>query len=220
MAKQPSRGLGRVVQHDPRSWDYKAGTAALRTVHHRHYGKALDQGDVGSCTGNAMAQSLNTAPFHKRGAKLLTEADAVKLYSAATRLDGYPGTYPPDDTGSSGLAVMKAAVQRGLISGYAHTFSLEHLLGALVLAPGILGIDWFDSFDEPLPDGQCPIAPGATVRGGHEVCMTGLDVSEKRVWCVNSWGRWGLNGTGRFYFTWETLTELLARQGDATFARA
>jgi len=50
---------------------------------------------------------------------------------------------------------MKAAVKAGYIAGYAHTFSLNQLLGSLVLAPGILGINWYDSFDDPASDGQC-----------------------------------------------------------------
>ena len=33
------------------------------------------------------------------------EQFAVALYSDATKVDAYPGTYPPDDTGSSGLAI-------------------------------------------------------------------------------------------------------------------
>ena len=210
--------LGRHVHHDKRSRQYPADTAPLKTVMHTHYGLALDQGDLGSCTGNAMAQSLNTAPFHRPGQALLHEDQAVALYAKATQIDGYPGVYPPDDTGSSGLAVMKAAKAARMIAGYTHTFSLSHLLGSLVLKPGILGINWYDSFDQPLSTGECPLDSQAIVRGGHEVCMTGIDVAHKRVWCINSWGKWGFRGTGRFWFAWDTLSQLLSEQGDATFA--
>ena len=37
------------------------------------------------------------------------EGFAVKLYEDATVVDGYPGEYPPDDTGSSGLAICKVS---------------------------------------------------------------------------------------------------------------
>jgi hypothetical protein len=213
----PIRRLGRHVEHDPRSFAYFAGTAALQSIMHRHTGPVLDQGNLGSCTGNAVAQVLNTAPVHKPGQRLMKEGDAIMIYSLGTKLDGYPGTYPPDDTGSSGLAVMKAAKKLGLISGYSHTFSLDHLLGALVLKPGILGINWYDSFDEPATSGECPLPTGASIRGGHEVAMLGLDVKKRRVWCLNSWGRWGYRNTGRFFFSWATLSRLLREQGDATF---
>src|SRR4051812_41536406 len=87
----------------------------------------LDQGKLGSCTGNAGTGALGTQPFYDAvGKKVLpspddetdAEAFAVKLYEDATVLDGYPGTYPPDDTGSSGLAVCKVLKARGLITKY------------------------------------------------------------------------------------------------------
>src|SRR5262249_46003954 len=183
--------LGRHVEHDPHSWSFSAGTAAVKTVTHKRHSKAFDQGDLGSCTGNAMAGVLMTEPFWVRG-RTLTEDDAVALYKLATRLDNVRGKYPPDDTGSSGIGVMKAALRKKYITGSAHTFSLNHLLGSLSLRPGFLGINWYDSFDDPRPDGECRLTAGARIRGGHEVQLFGLDARKKRVWCYNSWGpTWG-----------------------------
>ena len=211
--------LGRHVEHDPRSRAFSAGTSAIVTVHHKRHGRAFDQGELGSCTGNSMAGALMTEPLWKKG-RLLTEKDAVKLYKAATKLDSIPGQYPPDDTGSSGLAVMKAAVKLGYIAGYAHTFSLEQLLGSLVRTPGILGINWYASFDDPRPNGECRLVSSSRIRGGHEVEMVGIDVKAKRVWCYNSWGaHWGGRRDGTFFFSWKTLERLLHEQGDATFPR-
>jgi hypothetical protein len=211
--------LGRHVEHDPQSRAFSAGTAAIESVRHRRHGDAFDQGDLGSCTGNAMAGVLMTEPFWIRGRKL-TEDDAVGLYKAATKLDRIRGKYPPDDTGSSGLAVMKAAVKAKYIAGYAHTFSLNQLLGSLTLRPGILGINWYDSFDGPRPDGECRFTGSAKVRGGHEVELFGIDAARKRVWCYNSWGpAWGGRKDGTFYFSWATLERLLGEDGDATFPR-
>jgi hypothetical protein len=211
--------LGRHVEHDPRSRAFSAGTAAIKSVRFQRHGDAFDQGNLGSCTGNAMAGVLMTDPLWVRGRKL-TETDAVALYKAATGLDGLPGKYPPDDTGSSGLGVMKAAVKAKYIAGYAHTFSLDQLLGSLVLSPGILGINWYDSFDAPRPDGECRLTSSAKVRGGHEVQLFGIDAARKRVWCYNSWGpTWGGRRDGSFYLSWATLGRLLGEQGDATFPR-
>ena len=217
--KEGAGRLGRHVEHDPRSRAYSAGTAAVETVRHKRHGRAFDQGDLGSCTGNAMVGALMTEPLWVRGRKL-TEVDAVALYKVATKLDGIPGKYPPTDTGSSGLAVMKAAVKAGYIAGYAHSFSLDQLLGSLVRTPGILGINWYSSFDSPAADGQCRLTPSAKIRGGHEVEMFGIDAKRERVWCYNSWGAtWGGLGNGTFYLTWKTLDRLLGERGDATFAR-
>ena len=60
--------------------------------------------------------------------------------------------------------MVKAAVKAKYIVGYAHSFSLEQLLGGLSVKPGILGINWYDSFDSPKPDGECPLAPSAKIR--------------------------------------------------------
>jgi hypothetical protein len=217
--KEGAGRLGRHVEHDPQSWAYSAGTAAIKTVTYKRHGKAFDQGALGSCTGNAMAGVLMTEPFWRSG-RTLTEADAVALYKAATRLDNVPGQYPPTDTGSSGLGVMKAAVKAKYIVGYAHTFSLDQLLGSLTMRPGILGINWYSSFDNPKADGECPLTASAKIRGGHEVLLFGLDASKERVWCYNSWGpTWGGKKNGTFYFSWKTLRRLLNEQGDATFPR-
>jgi hypothetical protein len=211
--------LGRHVEHDPQSRAFSAGTAAVKTVTYKRHGLPFDQGDLGSCTGNAMAGVLMTEPLWVPG-RSLTEADAVTLYKAATKLDNIPGNYPPTDTGSSGIGVMKAAVNAQYIVGYAHSFSLEQLLGGLSVKPGILGINWYNSFDSPKSDGECQLTAGAKIRGGHEVQMFGIDVKKKRVWCYQSWGpTWGARKNGRFYFSWKTLERLLSEQGDATFPR-
>ena len=218
--------LGRHVRHDPRSLAYlvpEADPATLTSVRHVRHIPVLDQGDLGSCTGNAAEGCLGTSPFFetlpgwfKDGASFDgDEVQAVSLYSAATALDDYDGTYPPDDTGSGGLSVAKAAQRAGLISGYRHATSLNAALTALARQPVITGINWYDSFDEPTDDGFILIADHAQVRGGHEVVLDELDVQRKAVWFTNSWGEsWGAQG--RAYMTWADFGRLLAEDGDVT----
>jgi hypothetical protein len=213
--------LGRHVEHDPRSREFAVGisvpTTKLKSVHHRRYGGIFNQGNVGSCTGNAMAGALNTAPLHKPKTPDLKEADAVALYSLATRLDSISGTYPPQDTGSSGLAVAKAAKQEGHITAYHHAFSIEEALSALQSKPVITGTEWFDGFDHPDANGLVVIA--GEVRGGHEYVAVGFELAgtldESLVIFDNSWGTaWGK--TGKFSYTVATWRQLLANQGDVT----
>jgi hypothetical protein len=204
--------LGRLVEHDERSWNFQAARAPqLVSVEHKRRARPFDQGQIGSCTGNALTGCLDTAPFtHSR----LGERTALKLYSLATQLDGSPGTYPPDDTGSSGLAVCKAAVQLKYISGYTHAFGLQHALEALTLGPVITGIPWFDSFDQPV-GGLLSISPNAGIRGGHEIEVNLISVEHRLVGGFNSWGPdWGLHG--RWLMSWDTWSECLAQQGDVT----
>jgi hypothetical protein len=209
--------LGRHVEHDPRSLAFPAPVAdTLATTLHKRHSRVLDQGDLGSCTGNAMTGLLGTDPHYRPHTKPTdNETLAVRLYGLATQLDGFDGTYPPDDTGSTGLAVAKAAQQLGLIASYSHAFGLDHALHALVLAPVIIGVNWYDSFDKPDPHGYVDIASGAHVRGGHEFELIGLDVDRQRVQAVNSWGT-GWSVRGHFEFSFNTFDRLLQEDGDCT----
>ena len=207
--------LGRhlVPTHDERSRDFPAATAPLVTTLHAHVGPVLDQGNLGSCTGNATAQALNCDPMLPAGRRLLTEADAVALYSWATAHDPVPGRYPPTDTGSDGLAVAKAAKHLGLVSAYQHAFGLSHVLGALVVRPLIIGIPWLSGMFTPGRDGMLSVT--GTVAGGHEVCLRGIDVEAQTVRVLNSWGSgWGI--AGEALMRWTDLGGLLAQRGDAT----
>ncbi len=160
-----------------------------------------------------MAGALMTGPIWRVG-RMLTEDDAVQFYEAGTHLDRIPGHYPPDDTGSTGLAVAKAAKLAGLIAKYSHAFSLHAALASLGRGPVIAGIPWFEGFDSPVgPHAELQIA--GNVRGGHEVCLRGIDVEEKTVKGTNSWGpSWGDHG--EFTMTFDTLGALLAADGDCT----
>lgn len=212
--------LGRHVEHDPRSRNFAVGVvtapALFRTVHHMRYGGVFDQGNLGSCTGNATAGAVNTRPLHVKG-HVLTEADAVAIYELATKIDDIDGAYPPDDTGSSGLAAAKAAQQMHLIDSYRHAFSIEEALSALQDKPVITGVDWYEGFDEPDASGLVKIA--GQVRGGHEFEVLGFEyrttLDESLVIAENSWNAtWGKKG--RFMFTVATWRQLLDAQGDVT----
>lgn len=137
----------------------------------------------------------------------------MSIYSQGTHLDSISGEYPPTDTGSSGLAVMKAALLRHLITGYSHGFGLEHSLKALVLGPGITGITWLTGCDDP---NNGLVKYNGTVRGGHEIELIGIDAEEKLVVFANSWGEsWGKDGY--FAMSWDDYAKALDDHGDATF---
>jgi hypothetical protein len=226
----PSAGrLGRHVRHDPRSLAYRfpaRSTGTLRSVRHERHIPVLDQGDLGSCTGNAAEGACGTGvlfdaiPAGLPARPSTTNADsdeeqARALYSAATQLDGYDGEWPPDDTGSDGLSVAKAAQRAGLISGYQHAMSLDAALAALADQPVICGISWYDSFDEPDDNGLIRIAKRASVRGGHEFVLDELLVDERLIGATNSWGL-GYGKQGRMYIGWDDFGRLLDEQGDVT----
>lgn len=205
------RHLDAAARHDPRSRAYPCGVSPLRTVMHAH-GPILDQGDIGACTGFAAAAAANCQPLRGRR-RPLGNPDGLALYEAATRIDAYPGVYPPTDTGSDGLSVAKAAVTRRYVSSYQHAFGLGPCLGALVNGPVIVGTRWHEAMFTP--DAQGFVHPMGNVVGGHEWCLIGLNVAHQYVTAQQSWGpAWGLRGL--FRVTFADLGALLVDGGDAT----
>lgn len=203
--------LGRHVHHDERSRNFRAQLApTIKSKKHRLYGKVLDQGNLGSCTGNALVHCLHNTPTHIKG-KNYKQDTAVKLYSEATKTDPWPGEYPPTDTGSSGLDVCKAAVKLGFITRYEWTFSIDQMLAALMLRPVMVGVPWYTAMDEPDPVTGL-INVGGYVRGGHEFAVNGVDLKKEWLHCIQSWGNWGLKG--KFKISISDMQRLLDEYGD------
>lgn len=221
---------GRHVEHDSRSRAYALSEDLLGSstgyvsATHTVNAPVLDQKNVGACTGFASEADVSADPLYaaipaslkaRPTGDVTTDNDqGMALYGSATSLDSIKGTYPPNDTGSTGLAAAKAAQKAGLISGYQHALSLDAALKGVGLLPGITGVNWYEGFDNPDATGRVKIS--GSVRGGHEFCVYGIDVPGQLVWARNSWGAsWGLNGN--FCFSWDDWGRLLDEQGDVTF---
>jgi hypothetical protein len=214
----PLRTLGRIVNHDPRSRAYAVVVDArpLRSVTWKRFGPCLDQGAVGACTGFSFFAMLSCLPFWKpMGTRApYSVADGIAMYSAATRADGIRGVYPPDDTGSSGLGVCKAAHKLGLIKSYRHAFGIQAALRALLDGPVITGTNWYEGFDAPRgPDAELVIA--GAVRGGHEWMVRAVDLPGRRLFGDSSWGP-SFGRLGGFSMSFDTWERLLREQGDVT----
>jgi hypothetical protein len=191
----------------------------------------LDQGQLGSCTGNAGTGALGTQPFFdKVGHTLFAdpkdaqagEKFAVQLYTDATVVDGYPGAYPPDDTGSSGLAICKVLKTRKAINGYRWARSAYGLMRLLQHGPVLQGMPWYEAFFQPdrnaFIDGDANWK-SSKVAGGHEVEAVGLEVDANDAFnsvitFANSWGTgWGEDGYFRMRLrTYEELQGIDLKQ--------
>lgn len=235
-------GLGRHVNHDPRSRRYPARLTAttLGPVFHERHIPIFDQGNLGSCTGNAALGILATGPYwdaepqswHDNGplgatGRLpWTEDGAVRLYSALTAADDFPGTYPPDDTGSDGLTAAKVLTSMGIVPGYQHTFSLTDALAALQHFPLLVGTEWLDSMF--YPDSLGRINAAGPVDGGHEWIVDEFipagrtphggsrPLSTGTRDCIGGTTSWGTSFgvAGRFYLSVSDFGRLLAADGD------
>lgn len=213
--------LGRNVNHDPRSlaYPFKADGITVTPIRWKRDAPTWDQGQLGSCTGNASCGLLVTDPFYATlpAGTVIDESTAVSVYSDATKIDGAPGSYPPDDTGSDGLSVAKILKSRGLISGYTHVFSAQDALKALSTQPLITGTNWYNSMFSPDANGVISIAAGDQPAGGHEYILDEIKIENgvTYIGMQNSWGSsWGIQG--RAYMTLDTFTRLLSEQGDVT----
>jgi len=76
-------------------------------------------------------------------------------------------------------------------------------------------VNWYDSFDSPDTSGDVVISTDATVRGGHEFELIGVDVNDRTFRAVNSWGA-GWGDRGYFTLDYTDYERLLHEDGDAT----
>lgn len=217
--------LKRHVQHDDRSLAFAAPVIPRSALQPQHWPRrcaVLDQGSIGSCTGQAAAGWLGTDNAARPGRADVTEATALDLYHWATVLDDFDGTYPPTDTGSSGLGAAKALQHEGDCTGYTHAFVLAALNTALQTGPVLAGTVWHESMFDPGSDGRIPVDTRSAVAGGHEYLIDGYEPRsgpDDRYWITNSWGT-GWAQQGRAWFTGADLAALLADDGDVTVPAA
>lgn len=230
--------LGRHIRHDERSREFPAPRRMKRPtdIRHRNHSRyKLFQSDIGACTGFTGAQALNTDPYRlaRRLKKLplTTNEHGFEFYGGATHRDPWPGVWPPNDTGSSGLAVAQEMQARGEIVGYHWAFGYDHGLAALPEGPLMQGTWWTEDMFDPDSDGR--VRPTGRDVGGHEYLWVGVEVvsrlapSKNRSWFLNSWedernGRyWGVTasgndgpGGGYFYLEQDDHRALLERDGD------
>lgn len=178
----------------------------------------LDQGREGACTGFAVCHDLAASPHRVRGAG---EPLARKLYRRAQQIDEWPGEAYE---GSSVLAAVKAAGERGFIDSYRWAFNIEDLQDAVLgLGPAVIGIPWHSSMYRPRPSGLLDL--NGDVVGGHAILVLGYHPSMRirgEGWwsrhdvfvLLNSWGP-SYGKKGRAYIRSYDLARLLAENGEA-----
>jgi hypothetical protein len=212
--------LGRHIVHDPRSRNFTEQiprlATPLRKVQHRRYDPRPEPNQaIGCCTAVAECMLGNTVGNRVTG-KVLGMDLAVIAYGMATSLDPFQGTYPPDDTGSSGLAAAKAMVKLGFAEDYVWYFSVDEVLRALQFHPISFGGIWtHDMFNATW--GNPVIRPTGEVAGGHQWLLSGYDPKSNLISGECWWGNWGRNG--RFYISVQDFGTLLEDNGDAHFTR-
>lgn len=206
--------LGRVGVFDERSRGFafaaSVDTATWRTRHVRIYDPLPNPNQaIGDCTGCAKAIQFNAVGNRVTG-QVLKMSNADRIYSLATTLDPWDGAWPPDDTGSSGLAAAKAAQQLDLGGTYRWLFGGADEVVQAVMDGHVVnvGTRWDNHMFDQDADGR--VEPGGSVAGGHEWSVRGFDAD--RDWLL---GRCWWGDFRDFWIKREHLAELLADDGDA-----
>ena len=217
-APQLSNLLGRHVVHDSRS---RAFAAALPIDRSSWRDKAIRIYDptpnpeqaVGCCTGVAKCVQLNAAGNRRTG-RVLKMEDALRIYSRNTEIDPWAGSWPPTDTGSSGLASAKTAQEFGLAGEYRWLFGGADEVVQAVMAGETVSVGTWWYWDMMQPDPSALVRPTGGRAGGHQYTVRGYDKSSDRVLARNWWGSFR-----DFWITRADLNDLLMDDGDAHFQR-
>ncbi|MBA3354262.1 MAG: hypothetical protein H0U23_17865 [Blastocatellia bacterium] len=135
---------------------------------------------------------------------------AMDIYRKAREVDEWPGE---DYDGTSVLAGIKIATDKGYYSEYRWAFGLNDLLLAVgYRGPAILGINWYSSMLTPDTDGYIKV--GGNISGGHAILCNGVSLRRQAVRLENSWGEdWGDDGA--CWLPFKDLNILLYEQGEA-----
>jgi len=212
--EQKDRRLGRNIVHDPRSRMFalpmEVDRSAWKSKRIGVYDpKPNPNQSIGNCTGVAKCVAFNAIGNRKKGV-VLNMNDAVKIYSLATTLDPFPGSYSPDDTGSSGLAAAQAAQRLGLGGTYRWIFNGADGVVQAVMEGHVVNVG--TRWDYPMfsKDKDGIIHPGGQQAGGHEWSVRGYD-KERDLVLGRCW--WGLFKD--FWIKRVDLQALLDDDGDA-----
>ena len=206
-------GLGRVLDpQTPRAMALHPVRIASSARIRRMWAQILflNQGNTGTCVGNAFTHRRADAPTKVRG---LDEKWARDLYLAASAR--YYGT--PDTSmlkGTSAQSACDELLARGEISSFEwignwNATAQELRATILEVGPILVGSNWYQSMDTPVPRGKgehlyTRVDYSTAMRGGHEYVINGIDLdpedgSPPYYRMKNSWGqRWGDDGMSRF----------------------
>ena len=233
--------LGRHVEHDSRSLAYPVTAEVpkeLTDVFWPDVAPVLDQGNLGACVGFTGADFLNTTfaasvrTAVNKGS-FFDNTDGGRFYHLATLSDNIAGTYPPDDTGSSGLGLAKALKKLGYIKSYLHAFTWAQFQSAIATQPVCMGTLWTNGMFKCDSYGVIHVGSLSqdNIAGGHEWMIRGISYTKGLCLGRNHWSaKWdtvdgeknviptGNKVPGEFWIPIKDVQKLLlsANQGDVT----
>lgn len=211
---QLDKRLGRQKVHDPRSRSFPAKPTIDRSTWRskaiRIYDPTVNPNQChGECTGTTKCMQFNSSGNRIVG-KVLDMKTAHQLYSYASHNDPWPGAWPPEDTGTSGLASCEASKLLGLGGEYRHVFGGADEVVQLIMDWQTVSIGswWTDDMMEPNSLGV--IEPTGKIIGGHQYLGHGYDLKRDMVMIRCWWGE-----IRDMWIKRNQLNDLIMNEGDA-----
>lgn len=164
----------------------------------------LDQGNTGTCEGNAWTGWLADAPVFHPGITALDDPTTGEEYARQLYFDATHDTTL--EQGAYTRQILKVLVQRRLIGAYHRAVSVEEVITAiLTLGPVCFGSDWYASMDDVVYEygnAYIGVDEASGVRGGHEYVLDAIDLAPPEgppyARLHNSWSdQWAHEGTAR-----------------------
>jgi hypothetical protein len=206
--------LGRNKVHDPLSKGFPMGATINRdswvTKLNRIYDPPTNPNQChGECTGCSNAMMLNSAGNRVVG-QILGMDYAHKVYTGASLIDPFDGSWPPTDTGSSGLAAAKTAQKLGKGAGYRWLFGGADEVIQTVMSGRVVSVGTWWHEGMMRRDDKLRIFPTGPRVGGHQYVVRGYDKPMDAA-VIRCW--WGTYRDA--YLSRTVLDELLRDGGDA-----
>lgn len=206
--------LGRHIEHDERSRAFASpqpvDESTWRDRSIRIYDPTPNPNQaIGNCTMCAKGMQLNAVGNRRTGVVLGMDW-AVARYSDETANDEFAGSYPPDDTGSSGLASAKTVQRSGEGGAYRWRFDGARGVVTEVMAGNVVSVGTRWEYDMFNPDSEGRVHFGGGVAGGHQWVARGYWRSRRWVLGRCWWGEFR-----DFWISLDDLDNLLADDGDA-----
>lgn len=211
---QLDKRLGRQMVHDPRSRSFPARASINRSTWRSKAIKIYDPPTNpmqchGECTGTTKAMQLNASGNRVAG-QVLGMPAAHSLYKIATQNDPWSTTWPPVDSGSSGLGSAIAAQKLSLGGEFRHIFGGADEVVQLIMDWQTVSIGswWTDDMMET--NSKRVIEPTGRRIGGHQYLAHGYDLPNDMV-IIRCW--WGPFRDA--FIKREHLNDLIMDDGDA-----
>ena len=209
---------------DQRDFLYAAPPAFLRALPtkvdlRKKCPPVYDQGQLGSCTANAVAGAVEFDQMKERLPQIFLPSRLFIYYNERVIEGACPEPMWPylinKLKNKPSAACYTEAAKHTAVSYQRLVQSLTQMQGCLASGyPFVFGFTVYESFesDAVARSGHAPMPEsGEVVGGGHAVCAVGYDMAQRWFLCRNSWGKgWGMKGYFTIPFAYLTDTDLSA----------